>query len=325
MAADIAIVVHGGAGTINREALTPELEAEYRSKLEASVSAGYSILKAGGASIDAVTAAITVLEDSPLFNAGVGSVLNNDGRVEMDASIMEGKSLNAGAVAGLQHVRNPILLAQAVLDKSPHVMLMGEGAEAFAREQGFDMVGNHEFRTKRRQEQLRRAQAAADSVSLSEEGADTFRGADASGADHEKSPLGTVGAVAIDASGTIVAGTSTGGMTNKRFGRIGDSPIIGAGTYAKNGVCGISATGHGEFFIRAAVAHDICARVSYQDTSLDAAADEVVNKVLREMGADGGVIGIDADANVVMQFNSSGMYRAAVDRHGKLSTAIFAD
>jgi beta-aspartyl-peptidase (threonine type) len=313
----VAIVIHGGAGTILRENMTDEVEQAYRVKLKEAVNAGHKILSSGGTSLDAVIAAITVMEDSELFNAGKGAVFTHEARVELDASIMEGRTLNAGAITGVTRVRNPILLAREVLAHSPHVMLMGEGAEAFASQQGITLVDNSYFQTERRRQQLERARAANGDVTLSEDPTDNLAKA------LDDKSLGTVGAVAIDVHGDIAAGTSTGGMTNKRFGRIGDSPIIGAGTYADNAVCGISATGHGEYFIRAAVAHDICARVAYKGISLAQAANEVVMKKLVDMGADGGIIGLDADANVVFMFNSEGMYRAAIDKSGKEIIAIF--
>lgn len=313
-----AIVIHGGAGTIKRENLTSEVETAYREKLDEAVSAGYRVLESGGTSRAAVIAAIRVMEDSELFNAGKGAVFTHEGRVELDASIMNGHDLNAGAITGVTRVRNPIELADAVLEHSPHVMLMGRGAEAFAVEQNIELVDNDYFHTDRRRRQLERVKASAASAELSED--DGFDHVDRALVDKQHS---TVGAVAIDRAGNIAAGTSTGGMTNKRFGRIGDSPIIGAGTYADNGVCGISATGHGEYFIRAAVAHDICARVRYRGIPLQAAADEVVMDRLVSMGADGGIIGLDGEGNVVFSFNSSGMYRAAIDGSGAKTVAIF--
>lgn len=310
-AGPIAIVIHGGAGTILQEKMSQEVEAAYRQKLEEAVRAGYEVLtrstgKRGSTSIDAVIAAIIVMEDSELFNAGKGSVLTHGAEVEMDASIMEGKSLNAGAIAGVRHIRNPILLASDVMNHSDHVMLMGEGAETFALERGYELIDNSYFQTERRKLQLLRAQETSIGTALSED-----------------SLLGTVGAVAIDRDGNIAAATSTGGMTNKRFGRVGDSPIIGAGTYADNNACGISASGHGEYFIRAVVAHDICARVMYKGIPLQQAADEVVLDKLKNMHADGGIIGIDPQANVVFSFNSTGMYRAAIDKNGELEVRLF--
>ena len=310
-AGPIAIVIHGGAGTILQEKMSQEVEAAYRQKLEEAVRAGYEVLtrsagKRGSTSIDAVIAAIIVMEDSELFNAGKGSVLTHRAEVEMDASIMEGKSLNAGAIAGVRHIRNPILLASDVMNHSDHVLLMGEGAETFALERGYELIDNSYFQTERRRLQLLRAQETSIGTALSED-----------------SLLGTVGAVAIDRDGNIAAATSTGGMTNKRFGRVGDSPIIGAGTYADNNACGISASGHGEYFIRAVVAHDICARVMYKGIPLQQAADEVVLDKLKNMHADGGIIGIDPQANVVFSFNSTGMYRAAIDKNGELEVRLF--
>ena len=317
--APVAIVIHGGAGTIKRELMSAEIEADYRATLTMAVSAGHAILTAGGTSRDAVIAAINILEDSPLFNAGHGAVLNHEGDVELDASIMEGRTLNAGAVAALSRVKNPINLANAVLESSPHVMLAGAGAEIFAEQQGFEFVSNDYFKTERRQRQLERVLAVENGLASAEDPSDLIFGQ----YQFDEKKLGTVGAVAIDRFGDIAAGTSTGGMTNKRFGRIGDSPIIGAGTYADNSSCGISATGHGEYFIRAAVAHDICARVAYKGLSLQQAADEVVMDKLVSMEATGGVIGVDNEANVAFSFNSAGMYRASIDKRGEIQVMIF--
>ena len=310
-AGPIAIVIHGGAGTIAREKLTDEVEVAYRQKLEEAARAGYEVLtrsskEKGSSSINAVIAAIVVMEDSELFNAGKGSVLTHAATVEMDASIMEGESLNAGAIAGVRHIRNPIRLARDVMSRSDHVMLIGEGAESFALEHGYELIDNSYFQTPQRMRQLQRIQNTTTGTALSEDNS-----------------LGTVGAVAIDRNGNITAATSTGGMTNKRFGRVGDSPIIGAGTYADNSACGVSASGHGEYFIRAVVAHDICARVMYKGIALQQAADEVVLDKLKAMHAEGGVIGIDPQANVVFSFNSTGMYRAAIDKDGELEVLIF--
>lgn len=313
----IAIVIHGGAGTILRERMSPEVESAYRAGLEASVSAGYAVLAAGGAAIDAVVAAINVMEDSELFNAGKGAVFTHDGTIELDASIMEGRSHMAGAIAGVRHIKNPISLARAVMQRSPHVMLISEGAETFAQGEGFELVDNDYFKTDRRFKQLQDVlEGEAGAMNLSEDD-DNF---DMALKDKQH---GTVGAVAFDCHGDIVAGTSTGGMTNKRFGRIGDSPIIGAGTWADNSTCGISATGHGEFFIRAAVAHDISARMAYKGISLQQAEDEVILEKLAGMHADGGVIGIDAEANIAVSLNSAGMYRAWIDKQGDMEIAIF--
>lgn len=313
IAGPTAIVIHGGAGTIQRANMSAEVEAQYRQTLTAAVSAGHQVLVRGGKSKDAVIAAILVMEDSPLFNAGRGAVLTNQGEAELDASIMLGENLNAGAVTGVKRVRNPILLAERVMEASPHVMLMGAGAEAFAKSQQLALVDNAYFHTERRRRQLQQAIAKENGVA----------GAEPSSVLSEHRKYSTVGAVALDQQGNLAAGTSTGGMTNKRFGRIGDSPIIGAGTYADNRTCGISATGHGEYFIRAAVAYDICARVRYQGVQLEAAANAVVHGTLLDMGGDGGVIGLDPNGEVVVAFNTTGMYRASIDTSGKLNVGIF--
>ena len=308
-----AIVIHGGAGTIERDKMSAEIEARYRKTLTEAVSAGHRVLARGGRSQDAVIAAIVVMEDSPLFNAGRGAVFTNEGEVELDASIMLGEDLNAGAVTGVKKVRNPILLAERIMANSPHVMLMGEGAEAFAKTQQLELVDNEYFHTERRRRQLEYAIVRDQDLAAIESVTDAY----------ESRKLGTVGAVALDQRGNIAAATSTGGMTNKRFGRIGDSPIIGAGTYADNNACGISATGHGEYFIRAAVAYDICARVKYQGVSLRTAANAVVHTTLVKMGGDGGVIGLDPSGEVVYAFNTTGMYRASIDTSGELDVRIF--
>ncbi len=291
-----AIVIHGGAGTLLREHMTAEAEAAHRQKLAEAVDAGYAVLSNGGPSVDAVTAALVVLEDSPLFNAGRGAVYTHDGAHELDASIMRGEDLNAGAVAGVQRVKNPILAARAVMEHSVHVMLSGDGADAFAAEQQLDRVDNDYFDTDFRRQQWQKLNGR---VAVSEDGGHP--------ADEK---FGTVGAVAIDVKGHITAATSTGGMTNKRYGRIGDSPVIGAGTYAKDGVCGVSATGHGEYFIRHAVAHDICARTEYLNQSVQRSAEQVILEVLKDAGGEGGIVALDGSGRVVMVFNSKGMYRA---------------
>ena len=313
LAAPYSIVIHGGAGTILRDKMSPDVEADYRRVLTKAVKAGHSVLAQGGNSGDAVIQAILVMEDSALFNAGHGAVFTHNGDVELDASIMRGGDLNAGAVAGVKRVRNPILLAQHVMQNSPHVMLVSQGAEDFAEAQGLELVDNSYFHTERRRRQLQRVIASNQAVAASEDSSDDF----------ETRKFSTVGAVALDQAGNITAGTSTGGMTNKRYGRIGDSPIIGAGTYADNQACGISATGHGEYFIRAAVAHDICARVKYQGVDLGTAATAVINEKLVQMGGDGGIIGIDSLGNVVYAFNTTGMYRASIDKSGQLDVRIF--
>ncbi len=301
----VAIAIHGGAGALPRSEMTPEREAEYRGALEAALDAGYAVLERGGSSVDAVSVAVRSLEDNPLFNAGRGAVLTNDGSAELDASIMDGKELRAGAVSGVRHVRNPIDLARRVMEASPHVMLTGAGAEEFALEQGFTLVPNSYFVTPTRKQQLDRI----------------LRGSTSPRA--ELSAFGTVGAVAIDARGDLAAATSTGGMTNKRFGRVGDSPIIGAGTYANNASCAVSATGHGEYFIRSVVAYDVCALVEYKGWTLERAAREVVMKKLVERGGEGGIIAIDARGKISMEFNSEGMFRGARDSLGRRDVAIY--
>jgi L-asparaginase / beta-aspartyl-peptidase len=313
----IAIVIHGGAGVINRAEMTGDREARYRSGLEGARDAGYAVLERGGSSLDAVTAAVRLLEDDPLFNAGRGAVLNHDGVAELDSSIMDGRTLRAGAVAGLRHVRNPIELARLVMEKSPHVMLVGTGAEEFALEQGLTLVPNSYFRTEQRIRQLERA--------LKDEKERTAQKTSAVTVDWEIGTSGTVGAVALDRNGNLAAATSTGGMTNKRAGRVGDSPIIGAGTYANNASCAVSATGDGEFFIRSVVAHDICAVFAYKNVSLEAAAREVIHQKIQGLKATGGVVALDKAGHIVMDFNSDGMFRAARDSRGRRELAIYGE
>jgi L-asparaginase / beta-aspartyl-peptidase len=306
----LAIVVHGGAGTLRREAMTPEREAAYHEALGRALDAGYEVLERGGSSLDAVVAAVRILEDAPLFNAGRGAVLNRDGEAELDAAVMDGRNREAGAVASVRTVRNPVELARLVMQQSPHVLLAGAGAEAFAAERNVTLVPNVWFRTPERERQLQdvlRRREDANAAAL--EPAHRF---------------GTVGAVAIDRHGNLAAATSTGGTTAKHPGRIGDAPLIGAGTYADNAACAVSATGQGEFFIRSVAAHDICALHAYRRLSLAAAAREVVQGKLRTMGAEGGVIALDPEGNVVMEFNTSGMYRGVRTSAGRRETAIFS-
>jgi len=302
------LVIHGGAGVVAQD-VTPERERALRADLQRALESGYAVLKHGGSSLDAVTKAIVVLEDSPLFNAGKGAVFNHDGRNELDAAIMDGTTLAAGSVANVHRVKNPIQLARAVMEKSPHVMLVGDGAEQFAHSVGMELVDPKYFYTENRWQQLQDA--------LKEE---REKSASPARTPHH----GTVGAVALDSQGHLAAGTSTGGMTNKRYGRVGDSPIIGAGTYA-NAKCAVSATGWGEFYIRANAAHDICARVEYKGESIAQAAREVVMDVIPKLGGDGGVIALDVDGNFAMPFNTEGMYRGWVDKDGKTHIAIFTD
>ncbi len=306
-----AIVIHGGAGTIRRENMTDEMEQDYRNALNEALNIGEQILQKGGAAADAVEQTVRYLEDSPLFNAGKGAVFTHDGKNELDAAFMDGATLNAGTIAGVTNVKNPIRAARAVMEKSEHVMLIGKGAEQFAREQQLELVDPEYFFTERRWEALQRI--------LSKEKEDV--GYIDNTADHK---FGTVGCVALDQNGNIVAGTSTGGMTNKRYGRVGDVPIIGAGTYAKNSTCGVSATGHGEFFIRYTVAHDISAIMEYKSVSLQEAADEVVMNKLAKAQGSGGIIAVDKNGNVSMTFNSEGMYRGYAKPNERV-VAIYKD
>ncbi|MFH6983194.1 isoaspartyl peptidase/L-asparaginase family protein [Marinoscillum luteum] len=281
----IAVVIHGGAGTVSRENMDSVTEVAYRAKLDEALQAAYTILEDGGSSCDAIQAAIVVMENSPLFNAGVGAVFTASGENELDASIMRGDDLNAGAVAGVKTVKNPILAAYQVMINSPHVMLAREGAEQFAKERGLELVDPSYFSTDPRKAQLDKAIKKVEKE------------------------YGTVGAVAVDRQGNICAATSTGGMTNKKWGRIGDSPVIGAGTYANNNTCGFSGTGHGEYYIRTAAAHDVSALMEYKNLSVEEAAQTVMDKITK-MDALGGMIAMDRFGNVAMPFNTSGMYRA---------------
>lgn len=294
--AEYAIVIHGGAGTILKENMSPEKEQEYNDALNQALDAGETVLKEGGTAADAVVATIMVMENSPLFNSGKGAVFTHDGRNELDASFMEGASLNAGAVGGVTNVKNPILAARAVMENSPHVLLTGKGAEQFAAEQGLEIVAPEYFHTERRWNSLQKAlEQEKESTSYTGENPDY--------------KYGTVGCVALDQAGNIVAGTSTGGMTNKRWNRIGDSPIIGAGTYANNNTCGVSCTGHGEYFIRYAVAHDLSAMMEYKGMGIAEAADYIINDKLLKAGGSGGFVALDKYGNIAMPFNTPGMYR----------------
>ena len=302
------LAIHGGAGTLPRAEMSSDREQLYRAGLSAALAAGYSVLESGGTSLDAVTRAVAALEDDPLFNAGRGAVFTIDGHNELDASIMDGATLRAGAVSGVTHIKNPIQLARTVMEHSDYVLLAGSGAEEFALTRGFQLVPRSYFHTAERWRQLERIRAG----------------------DGELSPLtishvGTVGAVARDAQGRLAAATSTGGMTGKRYGRIGDSPVIGAGTYADDRSCAVSATGHGEIFIRAAVAHDICARMRFGGRSLDQAVREVVLEELPSLGGEGGVVAVDRHGRVAMEFNCEGMFRASRVRGGEAKVAIYRD
>lgn len=301
-----AIAIHGGAGAMPRATLSAAREQRYRAGLEAALDGGYEVLAHGGASLDAVATAVRILEDDPSFNAGRGAALTRDGAAELDAAIMEGKLMRAGAVASVRHVKNPVDLARRVMEKSRHVLLVGSGAEEFALEEGFTLVPNHYFRTAERLEQLeheQRGQRVSDLVPPPSQG--------------------TVGAVARDAAGDLAAATSTGGLTNKRPGRVGDSPIIGAGTYARNGVAAVSATGHGEYFIRAVAAHHVCAAVEFRGLTLAQAVRELLHQVLPALGGDGGLIAVGADAQIVMDFSTEGMFRGARDSTGRREIAVY--
>ncbi|MBY5920900.1 isoaspartyl peptidase/L-asparaginase family protein [Ferrimonas balearica] len=312
----VALAIHGGAGTIDPEKMSDEKRQAIAAKLDEALTSGYRLLQNGGSALDAVEAAVRVLEDSPLFNAGVGAVYTWEEGHELDASIMDGATLEAGAVAGVRTVRNPISLARKVMTDSPHVMLAGEGAEAFARSQGVEMVPNSHFDTESRLKSLKEAKEKI----LAREGVSHQAAVESLESEFK---MGTVGAVALDSTGTLAAATSTGGMTAKRWGRVGDSPVIGAGTYADDAVCAISATGHGEYFIRYNVAADICARAKYQGILLAEAADEVILKRLKQAGGTGGVITLDPEGRVAMPFNTEGMYRASIDAQGNKQIAIW--
>jgi beta-aspartyl-peptidase (threonine type) len=303
------IVIHGGAGTITKSSMTPEREKEYIDKLTEVLLAGDSVLKKGGSSLDAVEATIRMMEDSPLFNAGKGAVFTHEGTNELDASIMDGKTLNAGAVASVKHVKNPIGLARMVMEKSPHVMMAGGGAEQFAKANGVELVDQQYFFTQRRWDELQKMLHNSDSSKPS--------------ADSTSKKHGTVGCVALDKDGNLAAGTSTGGMSNKMYGRVGDSPIIGAGTYANNKTCAVSSTGWGEYFIRSVVAYDISALMEYKGVSLDDAANSVIMDKLTKLGGTGGIIAVDKDGNIAMPFNTSGMYRAYIDDDGKPVVKVY--
>jgi beta-aspartyl-peptidase (threonine type) len=310
----ITLVIHGGAGTIKRENMTPEKEKAYREALNQSLEAGFAVLESGGKSLDAVIASVKVLEDNPLFNAGKGAVFTNEGKNELDASIMDGSNLMAGAIAGVTTVKNPIAAAYAVMTKSEHVMMVGKGAEKFAEEQGLEIVDPSYFFDSTRYKQL-----------LDAKKNEGDREAALYDPYIKDKKFGTVGAVALDQFGNIAAATSTGGMTNKRYGRVGDAPIIGAGTYANNATCGVSATGHGEYFIRLAVARDIASLMEYTGVTLQQAADKVIHEKLQNLGGDGGVVALDRQGNISMTFNSEGMYRGFIKTKGEGKTFIYKD
>lgn len=307
---NIAIAIHGGAGTILKTSLTPELEQSYKNALQKALDTGYAVLESGKTSTDAVEVAVTSLEDCPLFNAGKGSVFTSEGTHEMDASIMEGATLNAGAVSAITGIKNPIKLSRLIMEKSEHVFLTGTGAEDFAREMKCAFAAKDYFFNELRHQQW-----------LDVKDTDKFQ------LDHSAPPdekFGTVGAVALDLDGNIAAATSTGGMTNKKYGRVGDSPMIGSGNYANNKTCAVSCTGSGEYFIRAVVAYDVSSLIEHKGMSLQEATHEVIQSRLKEIGGDGGLIAIDADGNISLEFNTEGMYRGQRNSAGTNEVAIYS-
>lgn len=310
----ITLVIHGGAGNILRENLTPEKEAAYRERLTAALDSGYAVLQRGGKSTHAVIAAIRIMEDSPLFNAGKGAVFTSEGINELDAAIMDGSNLMAGAVAGVTTIKNPITAAYAVMTKSEHVMLTGKGAEKFAGEQGLEIVPNSYFFDSTRYEQLLKAKA--NEKNREAQWIDPYI---------KDKKFGTVGCVALDQYGNLAAGTSTGGMTNKKYGRVGDAPIIGAGTYAENATCAVSGTGWGEFYIRLSAAHDIASLMKYAGLTVQQAADSVILKKLPALGGNGGAIVLDRQGNFALPFCTPGMYRGYITRKGEGKVFIFKD
>jgi len=308
MAHNISLAIHGGAGTILRSTMTPELQLRYEDGMRHALGTGYKILEEGGSSLDAVEAAVASLEDFPLFNAGKGAVFSNKGKHEMDACIMYGKTLEAGGVCGVRNIRNPVKLSRMVMERSGHVLLAGDGAEEFARMQGVAFESDDYFYTEQRYKQWQEA-LLEDRVQL----------------DHTEKKFGTVGAVALDRDGNLAAATSTGGLTNKKYGRVGDSPIPGAGTYANNNTCAISCTGVGELFIRSVVAYDISCLIEYKGLSLKEACSIVVHDKLVKIGGEGGLIAIDKAGNIEMPFNSDGMYRACRSSNGRNEISIYKD
>jgi len=310
------LVIHGGAGTILKENMSDSLEAAYSTILGQATVAGHDILKNGGDAMEAVTAAINIMEDSPLFNAGKGAVFTHEETNELDASVMDGATLNAGAIAGVTRIKNPINLAIEVMNNSDHVMLAGKGAEEFAQTRGIELVDPSYFYTERRFQSLQRVKRRSQIATATPTQLDPFI---------KNSKFGTVGCAALDKNGNLAAGTSTGGMTNKRWNRIGDAPIIGAGTYANNATCAVSSTGWGEYFIRAMVAHDISALMEYKGLSLQEAAQLVIQEKVPALGGDGGIVAIDKDGNVALEFNTAGMYRAHMNAKGELTVKIYKE
>jgi beta-aspartyl-peptidase (threonine type) len=317
---EFAIIIHGGAGTILKKNLSDEKEKEYTLKLEQAIRTGYAILKNGGTSQEAVVKTIQVMEESPLFNAGKGAVFTHEETNELDASFMDGKTLNAGAVAGVMNVKSPIELAVKIMTDSDHVMLSGKGASLFAKEKGLEIVDPAYFYTERRFNSLQNIKNKEKTAVDQDDKKAVFYDADI-----KNSKFGTVGCVALDKNGNIAAGTSTGGMTNKRWGRIGDAPIIGSGTYANNKTCGVSSTGWGEYFIRNQVAYDISAQMEYKNSSLKEATTDVIQNKLTKLGGTGGVVALDKNGNMSFEFNTAGMYRASMDDQGKLTVKIYKE
>jgi beta-aspartyl-peptidase (threonine type) len=311
---EFALVVHGGAGTIVRAEMTPERDKEYRAALEQALRAGYDILSKGGSSLDAVEAAAMVMEDSPLFNAGKGSVFTAAGTNEMDASIMDGSNLKAGAVASVTTIKNPIKAARRVMENTRHVMVVGRGAELFAADQGLEIVGPEYFFTQRRWDELLKAK---EKEKQKEQSSRTIRGAG--------EEFGTAAALALDRKGNLAAATSTGGLTNKMHGRVGDTPIIGAGTYANNATCAVSATGTGEYFMRGVLSHEVSSLMAHAGMSVEDAVAYVIDQELTTLGGDGGIIALDTKGNVAMRFNTAGMYRGYVKDDGTFHVAIYGD
>jgi beta-aspartyl-peptidase (threonine type) len=317
---DFVLVIHGGAGTISKKSMSAEKEAAYRNTLQQALETGYKILNNGGTSLDAVEQVVSLLEDSPLFNAGKGAVYNTLGQQEMDASIMDGKTQNAGAVAGVGTIKNPISAARLVMDSSDHVMLTGKGAEQFAFDNELELVDSTYFYSERRLKQLERAKAK-EVIQLDHDGEQGMLEEEPLFENHKK--YGTVGAVALDKYGNMAAATSTGGLTNKKYGRVGDSPIVGAGTYADNNTCAISCTGHGEYFIRNVAAYNVSAMMEYGNAPLESAANRVLLEKIGPMGGKGGIIGVDKNGNIVMTFNTKGMYRGFIRQNGKAQVSIY--
>lgn len=327
------LAIHGGAGTILRSRMTPELELEYRGALDVSLKAGWAVLNEGGSALDAVETAVASLEDFPLFNAGRGSVFTHEGEQEMDASIMDGKTMKAGAVAFVKNIKNPVKLARLVMERTEHVLLAGDGADQFADQMGIETAPDEYFFTEHRWLQLQEA-IVSGRTQLDHSDIDDDESQDAAAAsarvqtlvngnpsENSKS-LGTVGAVACDKNGNLAAATSTGGMTNKKFGRVGDTPIIGAGNYADE-LCAVSCTGHGEYFIRGVIAYDVAARMKYKSLSLEDSASEAIAR-LTEINGEGGLVAVDSQGNITLQFNSEGMYRGSIDSDGKSNIEIYS-